>query len=65
MVVKKCVGKRFIAVGSSVENNSHSPIFDNLGIMLHGEKNFCTDMAKIIKVVWFLKLFSNYYLLYF
>ncbi|XP_016580553.2 uncharacterized protein LOC107878155 [Capsicum annuum] len=49
MVVKKCVGKRFIAVGSSVENNSHSPIFDNLGIMLHGEKNFCTDMAKIIK----------------
>ncbi|KAH0744785.1 hypothetical protein KY290_032778 [Solanum tuberosum] len=49
MVVKKCVGKRFIAVGSLVENNSHSPIFDNLGMMLHGEKNFCTDMAKIIK----------------
>ncbi|XP_055824716.1 uncharacterized protein LOC129893238 isoform X2 [Solanum dulcamara] len=49
MVVKKIVGKRFIAVGSSVENNSHSPIFDNLGIMLHGERNFCTDMAKIIK----------------
>nr|XP_010323869.1 uncharacterized protein LOC101260553 isoform X3 [Solanum lycopersicum] len=54
MVVKKCVGKRFIAVGSSVENNSHSPIFDNLGIMLHGEKNFCTDMAKIIKSAYWI-----------
>nr|XP_016470426.1 PREDICTED: uncharacterized protein LOC107792705 isoform X2 [Nicotiana tabacum] len=49
MAVKKCVGKLCVAVESLVKNNSHSPIFDNLGIMLHGEKNFCTDMAKIIK----------------
>ncbi|XP_059282924.1 uncharacterized protein LOC132036580 isoform X2 [Lycium ferocissimum] len=49
MVVKKYVGKRFIAAGRSVQNNRHSPIFDNLGIMLHGERKFCTDMAKIIK----------------
>ncbi|KAK4369344.1 hypothetical protein RND71_013136 [Anisodus tanguticus] len=49
IVVKKCVGKLFTAAGSSVDNNRHSPMFDNLGIMLYGEKNFCTDMAKIIK----------------
>lgn len=65
MVVKKSVGKSFTAVGSSIENNSCNPIFDNLGIMLHGEKNFCIDMAKIVKVVWFLKSLSNYCLLYF
>ncbi|CAN4109890.1 unnamed protein product [Withania somnifera] len=49
MVVKKCVGKTLTADGSSIKNNSHSLIFDSLGIMLHGEKNFCTNMAKIIK----------------
>ncbi|XP_075079517.1 uncharacterized protein LOC107807960 isoform X1 [Nicotiana tabacum] len=49
MAVKKCVGKLCVSVESLVKSNSHSPIFDNLGIMLHGEKNFCTDMAKIIK----------------
>lgn len=60
MAVKKCVGKLCVAVESLVKNNSHSPIFDNLGIMLHGEKNFCTDMAKIIKVVMVFKSINNF-----
>lgn len=43
-----------VAQSSSIEKQDHydnnNSIFNKVGIMLHGKRNFCTKLSKIVKV---------------
>nr|GMC88275.1 uncharacterized protein LOC109159271 isoform X1 [Ipomoea batatas] len=49
MILQKYIGEGSMQTEIRVKHSSSNAIFDGVGIMLHGAKIFCAEMAKIVK----------------
>ena len=50
MILPNHVGGKCTRIGKPVSRDNHQYVFDSVGIMLHGTHNFCTKMARVVKV---------------
>ncbi|XAR63558.1 hypothetical protein NMG60_11023532 [Bertholletia excelsa] len=49
MIISNNAGEKCITIGRTMYRNSHTFIFDGVGIMLHGKHSFCTRLAQVFK----------------